>query len=716
MADSVKIRIDGDDSDFKSKMNDLGKNAAKALGSAGSAIATSLNVGLAAAGAGFAKLTKDALNSVSSLEQNIGGSEKVFAGFEQNVQRAAKEAYNQSGLSMNAYLESADKMGALMQGSGISIKESLGWTEQVIQRASDVASIMGIDVKDAIEAVTGAAKGNFTMMDNLGVAMNATTIEEYALSRGINKTYDEMSNGEKIQLAYQLFLEKTAYAQGNYAKENNTVAGSLTTLKAAYDNFLSGAGDADQLVDSFTNAMDVVLTSLDSILPRLTEGISVIMEKISPQIPLMIQKLLPSIVAGAKTLLAGLISNLPGLLKSLLSSAKDVADAIVEFIPEVLNSLMEVLPDAMSSLSEIVVMLVDVISDSFPDLVTAFVSLFTQLFSTLASSMPEIMPKLVDALIDGFIALLENAPQMIEAGFSFITALITGIISAVPTLVARLPEILADVKVAFEAVFQTIVDSGATILASIWTAISGDETSADDIKEFFSGLWGDVTSAVTDFANSAGTVLTTIWGALSGDESSKEAITTFFSNLWSDVTSFISSVTDAGGKILTTIWNAILGDSDAMQSITTALSDFFGGIADTIVTVWNNVVTAIQNAINAVEEFFGLQPSTTYYYGMPGAHSPNFPKKAVGMDYVPNDNFPVLLHKGEAVLTASENHNRMTGLGGSSGNIDKLFGQMTNNIIAAINSIDVNMSGEKVGRVVASTVSEVIADGMWSEV
>ena len=716
MADSVKIRIDGDDSDFKSKMNDLGKNAAKALGSAGSAIATSLGAGLAAAGAGFAKLTKDALDSVSSLEQNIGGSEKVFAGFEQNVQRAAKEAYNQSGLSMNAYLESANKMGALMQGSGISIEESLGWTEQVIQRASDVASIMGIDVADAIEAVTGAAKNNFTMMDNLGVAMNATTIEEYALSRGINKTYDEMSNGEKIQLAYQLFLEKTAYAQGNYAKENNTVAGSLTTLKAAYDNFLSGAGDADQLVDSFTNAMDVVLTSLDSILPRLTEGISVIMEKISPQIPLMIQKLLPSIVAGAKTLLAGLISNLPGLLKSLLSSAKDVADAIVEFIPEVLNSLMEVLPDAMSSLSEIVVMLVDVISDSFPDLVTAFVSLFTQLFSTLASSMPEIMPKLVDALIDGFIALLENAPQMIEAGFSFITALITGIISAVPTLVARLPEILADVKVAFEAAFQTIVDSGATILASIWTAISGDETSADDIKEFFSGLWGDVTSAVTDFANSAGTVLTTIWGALSGDESSKEAITTFFSNLWSDVTSFISSVTDAGGKILTTIWNAILGDSEAMQSITTALSDFFGGIADTIVTVWNNVVTAIQNAINAVEEFLGLQPSTTYYYGMPGAHSPNFPGKAVGMDYVPNDNFPVLLHKGEAVLTASENHNRMTGLGGSSGNIDKLFGQMTNNIIAAINSIDVNMSGEKVGRVVASTVSEVIADGMWSEV
>ena len=43
-------------------------------------------------------------------------------------------------------------------------------------RAADVASIMGIDV-DAVEAVAGAAKGNFTMMDNLGVAINDTSLK-----------------------------------------------------------------------------------------------------------------------------------------------------------------------------------------------------------------------------------------------------------------------------------------------------------------------------------------------------------------------------------------------------------------------------------------------------------------------------------------------------------------------------------------------------------
>ena len=34
---------------------------------------------------------------------------------------------------------------------------------------------------------------------------------------------------------------------------------------------------------------------------------------------------------------------------------------------------------------------------------------------------------------------------------------------------------------------------------------------------------------------------------------------------------------------------------------------------------------------------------------------PTIPKLRIGMDYVPSDDFPALLHKGEAVLTAQEN-------------------------------------------------------------
>ncbi len=56
-------------------------------------------------------------------------------------------------------------MGALFQGSGVEQQKSLELTEKAMQRAADMASVMGIEMSVALDSVAGAAKGNFTMMD-----------------------------------------------------------------------------------------------------------------------------------------------------------------------------------------------------------------------------------------------------------------------------------------------------------------------------------------------------------------------------------------------------------------------------------------------------------------------------------------------------------------------------------------------------------------------
>ena len=156
-----------------------------------------------------------------------------------SLEEVSSMAFRKMGLSSNDFLATINKMGALMQGSGIKQRDALEMSYQAMQRASDIASIMGIDVNAAMDAIAGAAKGNFTMMDNLGVAMNATTIEAYALSKGIKTSWNDMNNAQKVGLAMEMFLEKTTYAMGNYEKENATFAGSLNTLKASFTNFLS---------------------------------------------------------------------------------------------------------------------------------------------------------------------------------------------------------------------------------------------------------------------------------------------------------------------------------------------------------------------------------------------------------------------------------------------------------------------------------------------
>lgn len=224
------------------------------------------------AGRGMLNLTKDALKLTGDVEQALGGSEAVFGEWAENVQKKAQSAFKSAGLSAGEYLDTANKMGSLLKGSGFVTAEAFEMTEQAMQRASDVASVMGVDVNSAMEAINGMAKGNFTMMDNLGVAINDTTLGVYALEKGITKSTSKMTTAEKVALAYQMFMERTAQYAGNYAKENDTLNGSLQTLKSSFDNLLTGQGTVDDFVDSVENAARVGVRSLGQIVPRLATG------------------------------------------------------------------------------------------------------------------------------------------------------------------------------------------------------------------------------------------------------------------------------------------------------------------------------------------------------------------------------------------------------------------------------------------------------------
>ncbi|MFV0413400.1 MAG: phage tail protein, partial [Oscillospiraceae bacterium] len=173
-------------------------------------VAAAAAAGLAAAATAFAGIATKALNLGGELEQNLGGAEAVFGNFAEGVKKKADDAYKNMGLSASDFLATANQMGALFQGSGFGIEESADLSTKAMQRAADVASIMGIDVNSAMQSIAGAAKGNFTMMDNLGVAMNDTSLGAYAMSKGIEKSTSQMTQQEKVALAMEMFLDKTA--------------------------------------------------------------------------------------------------------------------------------------------------------------------------------------------------------------------------------------------------------------------------------------------------------------------------------------------------------------------------------------------------------------------------------------------------------------------------------------------------------------------------
>ena len=286
---------------FQSKSNRTFEGIANGFQSAGTALTAGLT---APALAGIGAVVK----GYASLEQNLGGTEAVFGQFAKSVQNDAKNAYQTMGLSASDYMATANKMGSLFQGSGVEQQKALDMTSKAMKRAADVASVMGVDMNMAMESVAGAAKGNFTMMDNLGVAMNATTLEAYALEKGLNFKWETASNAEKAELAMQMFMDRTKQYDGNFLKESEkTVSGSLDAMKGAFSNFVAGLGNPEADVAE-------LMTNLKTTIVNFSKNIKGVIKTIWDNLPFAPwQKWVALIAVGAGPVLLALSGIMKGI-------------------------------------------------------------------------------------------------------------------------------------------------------------------------------------------------------------------------------------------------------------------------------------------------------------------------------------------------------------------------------------------------------------------
>lgn len=437
----LKVSVDGNEATSSlSKIGDVGKK-----------IGAGVLKGAAVAGAALVGLVGKSVAMAGELEQQIGGTEAVFGKFADEIQQKAKNSYSTMGTSANDYMQTINKMGALMQGSGIEQEKAMDLSAAAMQRASDVASVMGISMEEAMYSIAGAAKGNFTMMDNLGVAMNATTIESYALSKGIKKTYQQMTKAEQIGLAMEMFLQNSAYASGNYAKENETLTGSLSTLKASFDNFMSGAGDIGPVIDSVVAFGEILVQKIIEMAPKILDGIVKLINGILPMLPILLEKLLPGVIEGVVGLAKGIVDALPIIISTLATM--------------------------------------------LPGLITALIEGLTTIVFSLADMLPELIPVIIDAVLTMIPILIDNLPLFIKTGYQLIIGILEGLINAVPTLLSHIPKIIKSMINYFKTMPSKMIEIGTNMVKGLWEGIKNvTDWLYGKIKGFVDGALSKIKS------------------------------------------------------------------------------------------------------------------------------------------------------------------------------------------------------------------------------
>lgn len=488
-----KISLDGVDKAEKELkgLSDEGEKSSGKLSKFGSVMGAVgkgvLAVGTAV-GAGSVALVKSVSSSYGELQQNLGGSEAVYGKYAKNIQKIGEDAYKNMGMSQSQFLATANKMGSLLQGSGIQQKEALDMTTKAMQRASDVASVMGIDMEMAMESIAGACKGNFTMMDNLGVAMNATTLEAYAHSKGIeNFTWKTATQAEKNSLAMQMFLERTEQYAGNFAREStDTISGSIGYLSASWQDFMAGLGnptaDMARLTNNLAQSFGAMINNITPIVENITKALPTVMTSLIKAISDMLPTLITTFSTLIKQVIDGIVKLLPTAIPLLVDCLMSVVEALIQNLPQILNSVIQLVSEVMNSLAKLlptlIPLIVKVVVDmansliqNLPMLLNAVMQLIQGLLQGLITALPmllQALPKLITSIVN---FLVQSIPELMQAGITLLFALIDAIPVIIDALIVNLPEIVSALCNGLVEAYPLMLDASMQLFMALVQAI-----------------------------------------------------------------------------------------------------------------------------------------------------------------------------------------------------------------------------------------------------
>ena len=490
MADGkIVIETDLDSSKLEkrlSKLKGIASSAAKGIG-----------VGVGAIGTALVGAVGKSVQMAGELEQQLGGTEAVFGNLADTVQNKAVKAFNTMGLSANDFMQTANKMGSLMQGAGLSVEDSMTLSTEAMQRAADVASVMGISTESAMESIAGAAKGNFMMMDNLGVSMTAATIEAYALSKGITTSYNEMDNATKVGLAMEMFLERTSKYAGNYAKENETFAGSFSTLKAAISNFMSGAGSIQDVTTAMVDFGVIVTNSIVEMAPQIVNGISTLVQNILPQIPLLLSQILPVIIDGALEIAQSLSTIVPEIIRLITSMLPQIIDMGLKILLSLVMGIAESLPELIPTIVDTVMLIVETLLDNIDLIIDAGIAIIIGLIDGLIEALPRLIekaPTIIEKLVN---AIINNLPKLFNMGGQLIVKLVAGIMAFVWKLTETAPLLIRKLVDAFVGLLGSLVNCGRNIVQGIWDGIANTSNWLyNKVKSFAKNILNNIKKAL----------------------------------------------------------------------------------------------------------------------------------------------------------------------------------------------------------------------------
>lgn len=708
------------------------KVASKVKGAFG-AIGRTAAAGVGAAAAAIGAFGKQSLDMYASYEQNVGGVQKLFgnmgksleeyaaltgqstdecAGKWQQLEQAqttvlsnAGNAWQTAGMSANQYMEQVTGFSAaLITSLGNDTNAAADYANMAMVDMSDNANTFGTDMQSLQWAYQGFAKQNYTMLDNLKLGYGGTKEEMERLISDANRVKE--ANGEMADLSIDSFADVTEAIHiiqeqmniaGTTAREaSTTIEGSVNSMKAAWENWLTGLGDDSADMQQLTeNLVGSFETAAGNVVPRM----AVIVGTLIGQVPGLVSQLGPVAAQAVGDIFA---EALRGIYDALPDEAQQKVDEIaLQFegsgFSESISGLLGTIADFGARAADGIGQLASKFDAfSYMEGQAAILDTVGAFLKSIADTAGEYLAPALEFLGDRFEELyvaVGEAQVWLEPIASFLGEVLVAVLVT-----------LVDAVSAVVAVFTGLIETVTAVVEFFMAAPASIQAFVTSVAGFFSRLPGIVggflASVIGTVAGWVGSMVSSAASAGSGFISS---VVGFLSQLPGNVSGFLSSVIGAVAG-----WAGQMASqaAQAASSFGSSLIDGLYGIVGSAMSagqaIVQGVIDGIMGMIGSAGAAIGSVVDTIASY-LP--HSPAKRGPFSGKGWTPYSGKAIVQGLAEGIEAAGDTPTEA--MAGVMGRVRSAIGEGGAGIGG---SVSVGASGESVIAWLAANLPAIIAD------
>ena len=211
---------------------------------------------------GMSKL-KDAIDISSSLTEVENVVRTTFGGYEKLIQDFAKTSIQDFGMSELTAKQVASRFQAMGTAMGFSQGKMAGMSVELTKLTADMASFYDVSQEDVARNLQAIFSGETEPLRKYGIDLTQATLKEWALNKGLNANISSMTQAQKAMLRYQYVMERTAAAQGDFARTADTWHNQVVMLKQSFQALAGVVGT------SLINAFKPLIRMLNTVMAKV---------------------------------------------------------------------------------------------------------------------------------------------------------------------------------------------------------------------------------------------------------------------------------------------------------------------------------------------------------------------------------------------------------------------------------------------------------------